>query len=124
MKTKIKFMNNAMSCTAPKKKTMKTTQNSNGAVLAPSTVRHISGECHDPDHDAINAERAEARGLRKAWIKADNENQNLRRWIREHGQQTDTCTYHILGKEICQHCQCGRAKDILSNAELSDSRPL
>jgi len=25
-------------------------------------------ECNDPDHGAINAERSESRGLRKAWI--------------------------------------------------------
>lgn len=31
------------------------------------------------DHHAINAERAEARALRKAWIKAEDENQNLRK---------------------------------------------
>lgn len=33
----------------------------------------------NPDYHAINAERAEARALRKAWIKAEDENQNLRK---------------------------------------------
>ena len=45
------------------------------------------GKCNNPDHDAINAERAECRGLRKSWIKADNENQKLRKW-REAGRAT------------------------------------
>jgi capsule polysaccharide export protein KpsE/RkpR len=36
------------------------------------------------------------------------ENARLRDWIREQGQHTDTCTYDILGKEVCRGCQCGR----------------
>ncbi len=43
----------------------------------------------------------------------ERSNNTLSDWIREEGQRTDTCTYHILGKEICQYCQCGKAKDIL-----------
>ena len=38
-------------------------------------------ECNDPDHGAINAERAESRGLRKAWIAADNKSQYLERQL-------------------------------------------
>jgi hypothetical protein len=34
-------------------------------------------ECNDPDHNAINAERSESRGLRKAWIELDDKRQEL-----------------------------------------------
>jgi len=34
-------------------------------------------ECNDPDHGAINAERSESRGLRKAWIELDDKRQQL-----------------------------------------------
>jgi hypothetical protein len=36
-------------------------------------------ECNDPDHCAINAERSESRGLRKAWIELDDKRQQLER---------------------------------------------
>jgi uncharacterized coiled-coil DUF342 family protein len=35
--------------------------------------------CNDPDHGAINAERAESRGLRKAWVELDDKRQTLER---------------------------------------------
>lgn len=75
-------------------------------------MRKSTQKCSDPDHAAINAERKEMRSLRAEWIKADTVNQNLRSWIRENGRLTDTCTYHILGKEICQDCQCGKLKNM------------
>lgn len=34
---------------------------------------------------------------------------DLRQWIREHGGQTDTCTWSVL-KEKCEYCQCHRSK--------------
>jgi hypothetical protein len=34
-------------------------------------------QCNDPDHGAINAERAESRGLRKAWVELDDKRQEL-----------------------------------------------
>lgn len=37
------------------------------------------------------------------------ENEALRQWIREQGEQTDTCTYNIL-REKCAYCQCHRSK--------------
>jgi len=64
--------------------------------------------CNNPDHASIHAERLEVKELRKAWIKADNENQNLRKWIKHQGEQTDTCTYNILGC-ICEDCRCNRS---------------
>jgi septal ring factor EnvC (AmiA/AmiB activator) len=36
-------------------------------------------QCNDPDHGAINAERTESRGLRKAWIQLDDKRQSLER---------------------------------------------
>ena len=29
-------------------------------------------------------------------------------WIREEGERNDTCTYNILGGEVCRSCQCKR----------------
>lgn len=71
--------------------------------------------CKNSDHDTIRAERDEAKALRKAWIKADNENQALKSWIKQHGEATDTCTYNILG-EICDGCRCKRS--LKSNVEV------
>lgn len=36
-------------------------------------------QCNDPDHGAINAERSESRGLRKAWVELDDKRQVLER---------------------------------------------
>ena len=36
-------------------------------------------QCNDPDHGAINAERNESRGLRKAWLELDDKRQVLER---------------------------------------------
>ena len=63
----------------------------------------------------LDAAKTEITGLSQIAGIYERENIKLRDWIREQGQHTDTCTYHILGKEICQYCQCGRANDILSN---------
>lgn len=35
----------------------------------------------------------------------------LKKWIRREGVRTDTCTYHVLGKEVCAGCRCWRAKN-------------
>ncbi len=34
--------------------------------------------------------------------------ETLKDWIRSEASRTDTCAYHILGREICENCQCGR----------------
>lgn len=57
-------------------------------------VRKLESElaearCTDPDHYAINAERSEARGLRKAWIKLDDQRQTLERELTEVTKQRD-----------------------------------
>jgi len=46
-------------------------------------------ECNDPDHGAINAERSESRGLRKAWIAADGKSQYLERQLTAVTKQRD-----------------------------------
>jgi hypothetical protein len=45
-------------------------------------------QCNDPDHGAINAERAESRGLRKAWVALDDKRQDLEK-------QLSTITEHL-----------------------------
>jgi chromosome segregation ATPase len=46
-------------------------------------------ECNDPDHGAINAERSESRGLRKAWIELDDKRQELERELTAVTEQRD-----------------------------------
>jgi chromosome segregation ATPase len=46
-------------------------------------------KCNDPDHDAINAERSESRGLRKAWIELDDKRQELERELAGVTEQRD-----------------------------------
>jgi hypothetical protein len=46
-------------------------------------------ECNDPDHGAINAERAESRGLRKAWVELDDKRQSLERELTAMTKQRD-----------------------------------
>jgi chromosome segregation ATPase len=38
-------------------------------------------QCNEPDHGAINAERAESRGLRKAWVELDDKRQDLEKQL-------------------------------------------
>ncbi len=47
-------------------------------------------ECNDPDHSAINAERQETRGLRRAWIELDDKRQYLEKQLREVTNQRDS----------------------------------
>ena len=46
-------------------------------------------ECNDPDHGAINAERQETIGLRRAWIELDDKRQYLETQLREVTKQRD-----------------------------------
>ena len=43
--------------------------------------RGRTDECNDPDHGAINAERAESKGLRKAWVELDDKKQDLEKQL-------------------------------------------
>ena len=45
--------------------------------------------CNDPDHGALNAERAESRGLRKAWVDLDDKRQILERELAAMTEQRD-----------------------------------
>ena len=45
--------------------------------------------CNEPDHRAINAERAESRGLRKAWVDLDDKRQILERELATVTEQRD-----------------------------------
>jgi chromosome segregation ATPase len=46
-------------------------------------------QCNDPDHGAINAERAESRGLRKAWVELDDKRQDLEKQLSAITEQRD-----------------------------------
>ena len=46
-------------------------------------------QCNDPDHGAINAERAESRGLRKAWVELDDKRQDLEKQLSTITEQRD-----------------------------------
>ena len=45
--------------------------------------------CNEPNHGAINAERAESRGLRKAWVDLDDKRQILERELATVTEQRD-----------------------------------
>jgi hypothetical protein len=51
--------------------------------------KRTMNECNDPDHGAINAERAESRGLRKAWVELDDKRQELERELTAVTEQRD-----------------------------------
>jgi len=46
-------------------------------------------QCNEPDHGAINAERAESRGLRKAWVELDDKRQDLEKQLFTITEQRD-----------------------------------
>jgi uncharacterized protein YhaN len=46
-------------------------------------------QCNEPDHGAINAERAESRGLRKAWVELDDKRQDLEKQLSAITEQRD-----------------------------------
>jgi hypothetical protein len=46
-------------------------------------------ECNDPDHGAINAERQETIGLRRAWIELDDKRQYVEKQLQEVTKQRD-----------------------------------
>ena len=39
---------------------------------------------------------------------AEDENKRLKEWIKEEGIRSNTCTYHVLGRTICENCECSR----------------
>jgi hypothetical protein len=46
-------------------------------------------QCNEPDHGAINAERAESRGLRKARVELDDKRQSIERELTTITEQRD-----------------------------------
>jgi hypothetical protein len=57
-------------------------------------------ECNDPDHGAINAERQETIGLRRAWIELDDKRQYLEKQLREVTKQRDELAEAL--KSLCR----------------------
>jgi hypothetical protein len=57
-------------------------------------------ECNDPDHSAINAERQETIGLRRAWIELDDKRQYLEKQLREVTNQRDALADAL--KSLCR----------------------
>lgn len=41
----------------------------------------------------------------------ERERDAARDQVREMGEHSDTCTYHMLGRQVCSGCRCGRAQD-------------
>jgi glutamyl-tRNA reductase len=64
-------------------------------------------ECNDPDHGAINAERSESRGLRKAWIELDDKRQQLERELTAAREETDKWEQiaHDKLSEVCRQIE-------------------
>jgi uncharacterized coiled-coil DUF342 family protein len=72
-------------------------------------------ECNDPDHGAINAERSESRGLRKAWIELDDKRQELERELTTVTEQRDAVTLR-LGNTQERMFDAERQRDRLAEA--------
>jgi hypothetical protein len=53
-------------------------------------------QCNEPDHGAINAERAESRGLRKAWVELDDKRQDLEKQLSAITEQRDRLAEALL----------------------------
>jgi ABC-type methionine transport system ATPase subunit len=58
-------------------------------------------QCNDPDHGAINAERAESRGLRKAWVELDDKRQDLEKQLTAVTKQRDTLAEALKTADVC-----------------------
>jgi hypothetical protein len=62
-------------------------------------------ECEMGEARLVNQQKF-AKDLRKLL----EENENLRNYVREEGERNSTCTYYILGDEVCSDCGCHRKK--------------
>lgn len=58
--------------------------------------------------DEIGKLRAENARLADELREARERISQLEAWVREEGDRGNVCTYHILNKEICNGCLCGR----------------
>jgi hypothetical protein len=74
-------------------------------------------ECNDPDHSAINAERQETIGLRRAWIELDDKRQYLEKQLREVTNQRDELAAAL--KSLCKAIISEETLDITDLFEQS-----
>jgi uncharacterized coiled-coil DUF342 family protein len=74
-------------------------------------------QCNEPDHGAINAERAESRGLRKAWVELDDKRQDLEKQLSTITEQRDKLDRALRGVISCiQETSGAAAHNALLNA--------
>jgi uncharacterized coiled-coil DUF342 family protein len=67
-------------------------------------------QCNEPDHGAINAERAESRGLRKAWVELDDKRQDLENQLSTITEQRDRLAEAL--RELCETLLNDKPRDI------------
>jgi uncharacterized coiled-coil DUF342 family protein len=67
-------------------------------------------QCNEPDHGAINAERAESRGLRKAWVELDDKRQDLEKQLSTITEQRDRLAEAL--RELCETLLADKPRDI------------
>ena len=76
-------------------------------------------QCNDPDHGAINAERAESRGLRKAWVELDDKRQSLERELTAVTEQRDrlakACDQYSEDEILCKLQEITKQRDRLAD---------
>jgi hypothetical protein len=78
-------------------------------------------ECNDPDHSAINAERQETRGLRRAWIELDDKRQYLEKQLREVTNQRDALAEAL--REIASGAYCWKTcVDVIAPKALETTK--
>lgn len=65
-------------------------------------------QCNDPDHGAINAERSESRGLRKAWVELDDKRQVLERELTAVTKKRDEARTQLALTEKTSKYQHGK----------------
>jgi Skp family chaperone for outer membrane proteins len=75
-------------------------------------------QCNEPDHGAINAERAESRGLRKAWVELDDKRQDLEKQLSTITKQRDKLAA-TLREEVAAH-----AKTITDLQDMEEQRDI
>jgi chromosome segregation ATPase len=76
-------------------------------------------QCNDPAHGAINAERAESRGLRKAWVELDDKRQSLERELTAVTEQRDrlakACDQYSEDEILCKLQEITKQRDRLAD---------
>jgi uncharacterized coiled-coil DUF342 family protein len=72
-------------------------------------------QCNEPDHGAINAERAESRGLRKAWVELDDKRQDLEKQLSTITEQRDKLA-EVLNDLWHHYSLTGAAYELIEKA--------